>query len=74
MFIAVGLGVAHIAHKTNEGALGWPTALTLGLAGALFGGIVAATAGMHFYGIAGQMVVGLGCATLCILVWRQVRM
>jgi uncharacterized membrane protein YfcA len=73
MFIAVGLGVAHIAHKVGEGDITWPTALALAMSGALFGGIGSRIAGMSFYDVVGQMVVGLGCATLCILIWRQLR-
>lgn len=73
MFVAVGLGVAHVAHKTGEGGISWPVCLALGFGGALFGGIGAATAGMSFYGVIGQMVVALGCGTLGILLWRQLR-
>lgn len=73
MFVAVGLGTAHIAVKTGEGDLHWPLALALAMPAALFGGLGARMAGMAFYDVAGQMVVGLGCATLAILLWRQLR-
>lgn len=73
MFIAVGLGTAHIAVKTGEGDLHWPLALTLAMPAALIGGMGARMAGMTFYDVAGQMVVGLGCATLAVLIWRQLR-
>lgn len=73
MFIAVGLAVAHVAHKTGEGRFGWLPALPLALAGALFGGGAAMTVGMSFYGLLGQMVVAMSCATLFILIYRQLR-
>ena len=74
MFVIVGLGAGHIAHKVSEGAIPFPVAYGLGLAGALAGGIGATLAGMTFYNLAGRMVVGLGCATVLILLWRQFRL
>lgn len=74
MFLAVGLGVAHIAVKTGEGDMSWPVALALAIPAAMIGGLGSRMAGMTFYVMLGQMVVGLGCATLCILLWRQLRM
>ncbi len=74
MFVLVGLGAGHIAHKVSEGAIPVGVAYGLGLAGALFGGIGATVAGMTFYNLAGRMVVGLGCATVLILLWRQFRL
>jgi len=71
IFAAVGLGAAHVAHKTSEGEFAFPIAAFLGLAGALTGGIGAAAAGMNFYDLLGFMVIALGCATLCLLIWRQ---
>lgn len=74
MFVLVGLGVGHIAHKVSEGAIPIGVAYGLGLAGALLGGIGATLAGMTFYNLAGRMVVGLGCATVLVLLWRQFRL
>ncbi|GBE43230.1 MAG TPA: hypothetical protein ENH05_03080 [Rhizobiales bacterium] len=73
VFAAVGLGAGHIAHKTSEGGINLWVALTLGLAGALTGGLGAAAVGMKFYELLGQMVVSAGCATLFLLIWRQMR-
>ena len=73
MFAAVGVTAGHVAHKTSEGAIKlWP-ALTLGLTGALLGGLGAAFAGVKFYELLGHMIISLGCATLCLLIWRQIR-
>jgi uncharacterized membrane protein YeaQ/YmgE (transglycosylase-associated protein family) len=72
MFVGVGLAAAHVAHKTSEGEFALPIALVLGLAGALVGGVGASAAGMKFYELLGTMVVALGCATLCLLIWRQI--
>jgi len=74
MFLAVGVIVAHVTVKTGEGDLGWPLALALAVPAALFGGYGSRMAGMTFYVMMGQMVVGLGCASLCVLLWRQLRM
>lgn len=71
MFVAVGIIAAHVAHKTSEGEFGLPVALILGLAGALAGGVGASSAGMNFYDVLGPMIVAVGCATLCLLIWRQ---
>ncbi len=73
MFMAVGLIAGHVAHKTGEGEVALPAALMLGLAGALPGGISAVEAGMDFYAVLGPMVVALGCATVCLLTWRQLQ-
>ena len=73
MFVAVGLAAGHIAHKTSEGEINLWLALALGLAGALAGGLAAAAAGVKFYALLGHMVVATGCATLCLLIWRQIR-
>lgn len=73
MFVAIGLAVGHVAHKVSEGGIGLKIALALGVAGALFGGLAAALAGVKFYGLLGHMVVATGCATLCFLIWRQIR-
>ena len=73
MFVAVGLAAGHIAHKTSEGGINLWLALALGLAGALAGGLGAAAAGVKFYGPLGHMVIAGGCATLCFLIWRQIR-
>ena len=74
LFAAVGIATAYIAVKTGEGDMAWPIALALALPAAIIGGMGSRMAGMSFYVLAGQMVVGLGCATLCILLWRQLRM
>ena len=74
MFVLVGLGVGHIAHKASEGAIPLIPAFGLGLAGALLGGVGATLTGMTFYSLAGRMVVALGCATVLILLWRQFRL
>ena len=73
MFVAVGLAAGHIAHKTSEGGMNLWVALALGLTGALGGGLGSAAIGMSFYVLLGQMVVAMGCATLCLLIWRQLR-
>ncbi len=73
MFVAVGLIASHVAHKTSEGEITLPPALSFGLAGALVGGIAAVEAGMEFYAILGPMVVATGCATVCLLTWRQLQ-
>mgnify|MGYP000152093162 CR=1 FL=1 len=73
MFAAVGLAAGHVAHKTSEGGMNLRIALSLGLAGALAGGLGAAAAGMKFYELLGQLVVAMGCATLFLLIWRQMR-
>lgn len=74
MFLAVGIGAAHIAVKTGEGEMPWNTALAIAVPAAIFGGIGSRLAGMSFYVVAGQMVVGLGCAAFCILLWRQLKL
>jgi uncharacterized membrane protein YeaQ/YmgE (transglycosylase-associated protein family) len=73
MFIAVGLASGHVAHKTSEGEVSLPAMLILGLAGALIGGISAVESGMNFYAVLGPMVVATGCATVCLLTWRQLQ-
>ena len=73
MFVAVGLAAAHVAHKTCEGEIALLPALVLGLAGALAGGIGASAAGMKFYDLLGPMVVATGCATVCLMTWRQLQ-
>lgn len=74
MFVAVGLGSTYIAVKVGEGDISWPVAFALAMPAALFGGIGSRMAGMTFYVVAGQMVIGLGCAALCILLWRQLKL
>ena len=74
MFVAVGLAVGHISHKASNGAIPLGVAYGLGLAGALFGGVGSTLSGMTFYHIIGRMLVGLGCATVCVLLWRQFRL
>lgn len=74
MFVVVGFGTTYIAVKTGEGDISWPIAFMLAMPAALFGGIGARMAGMTFYVVAGQMVVGLGCAAFCILLWRQLKL
>lgn len=71
MFVGVGLAAGHVAHKTSEGGINLWVALALGLAGALAGGVGAAAVGMEFYKLLGLLVVSMGCATLCLLIWRQ---
>lgn len=73
IFVAVGLVAGHVASKTSEGEFGLPIALVLGLAGALVGGLGSAAAGIGFYDLLGPMVVALGCATLCLMIWRQLQ-
>ncbi len=73
MFAGVGLAAGHVAHKTSEGGTNLWLALTLGLAGALAGGLGAVAVGMKFYQILGPMVVAVGSATLLLLIWRQIR-
>jgi hypothetical protein len=73
MSAAVGLAVGHIAHKTSEGGINLWLALGLGLAGALAGGLAAVLAGVKFYGPFGHMVIAGASATLCFLIWRQLR-
>ncbi len=73
MFVAVGLAAAHVAHKTGEGEFALLPALVLGLAGALTGGIGASAAGMNFYVLLGPMVIATGCATVCLMTWRQLQ-
>jgi len=72
-FVAVGLAAGHIAHKSSDGGMNLWIAMMLGLAGALAGGLGSAAVGMKFYVLLGQMVVAMGCATLCLLIWRQLR-
>lgn len=73
IFAAVGLAAGHVAHKTSEGGIDLRVALALGLTGALAGGLGAAAVGLKFYELLGQMVVAMGCAILCLLLWRQIR-
>jgi len=73
MFVAVGIIAGHVTHKTSEGEAALSTAVILGLAGALFGGVGASAAGMKFYDLLGPMVVALGCASVCLMTWRQLQ-
>lgn len=73
MFVAVGVISGHVANKTTYGEMALPFALALGLAGSLTGGISSLAAGMKFYDLLGPMVVSLSCASLCLLIWRQLQ-
>lgn len=73
MFLLVGLGASHIAHKVSEGGMSWTVALAIGMPAALAGGLLASGVGMKFYGVLGHMVIGALFASLCFLVWRQIR-
>jgi uncharacterized membrane protein YeaQ/YmgE (transglycosylase-associated protein family) len=73
MFVAVGIICGHVANKTTYGKMALPFALALGLAGALTGGISSLAAGMKFYDLFGPMIFALCCATLCLLICRQLQ-